>query len=202
MGNEEQIDLKDIKALRSMTGAGIMPCKKALKEANGDIDEAIEILRKKGAAKAAKKLDREAHEGIIHAYIHPGNKIGVLLELNCETDFVARTEDFKNLANELGLQIAAAAPIAISSEDISPELKELERKLYVEQAKEMGKPEHVIEKIVEGKLAKWYEEVCLLEQAWIRDQDKKIKELLTEYIAKLGENIKVGRFVRYCIGES
>ena len=202
MSSNKEITAKQVKALREMTGAGMMHCKQALKDADGNIDKAIDILRKKGVAKAATKLDRDAKEGIICSYIHPGDKIGVLLELNCETDFVAKTDDFKLLAKELTLQIAANSPIAISPDDIPSEIEEKEKLLYQEQAKASGKPEQIVQKIVEGKLSKWHEEVCLLEQVWIKDQEKKIKDLITEYIAKLGENIKVKRFARYHIGEA
>jgi len=196
-----EIKPDDVKNLRDATGAGIMSCKKALEECGGDFDAAVELLRKQGLAKAVKKIDREAKEGIIYAYIHPGDKIGVLLELNCETDFVARTEEFRNLAKELALQIAACAPIAVSKETIPPEIIEREKAIYETQAKESGKPDQVAKKIAEGKLEKWMDEVVLLNQQWIRDPNKKVNELIMEMISKVGENIRVKRFARFQLGE-
>jgi elongation factor Ts len=194
-------DAKLVKKLREMTGAGILDCKKALEETGGNLEEAVELLRKKGIAKAAKKASRETKEGIIHSYIHAGGRVGVLLELNCETDFVARNELFKELANELALQIAAMKPKYVSREDVPREVIEKEAEIIREAALAEGKPPHIAEKIAEGKVEKFFKEVVLLEQPYIRDDKKTIEELIKEYIAKLGENIKISRFCRYEIGE-
>ncbi|RUM59229.1 MAG: elongation factor Ts [Persephonella sp.] len=196
------VDAKLVKTLREMTGAGILDCKKALEETDGNLEEAVELLRKKGIAKAAKKASRETKEGIIHAYIHAGGRVGVLLELNCETDFVARNDLFKELANEIALQIAAMKPKYVSREDIPREIIEKEGEIIREAALAEGKPQHIAEKIAEGRLEKFFKEVCLLEQPYIRDDKKTIEELIKEYIAKIGENIKVSRFCRYEIGEN
>ncbi len=190
-----------IKELRERTGVGIMDCKKALIECDGDIEKAIEYLRKKGIATAQKRGAREAKEGQIHAYIHPGGKIGVLVEVNCETDFTARTEDFKNFVKDIAMQIAAQNPIAIRKEDIPPEVIEKEKEIYASQAREEGKPEKVIERIVEGKLKRFFTEACLLEQPFIKNTDITVQDLLNELIAKTGENIIIRRFVRYQLGE-
>ncbi|NOX21195.1 MAG: translation elongation factor Ts [Nitrospirae bacterium] len=189
-----------VKNLREKTGAGMMDCKKALTEAEGDFDKAVELLRKKGLAAAEKKAGRQASEGIIASYIHM-DKIGVLVEVNCETDFVARTDDFKQFVKDVAMHIAAASPRYVKREDIPEEVINKEKEIYREQIK--GKPEHVIDKIVEGKLEKFYSEVCLLDQVFVKDpeQKKTIKELLTELIAKLGENIVIRRFVRFQLGE-
>jgi len=199
--NMAEITASMVKQLRDMTGAGMMDCKNALVEAEGDFDKAIEILRKRGAAKAAKKAGRTTNEGIIHAYIHHNKRVGVLLELNCETDFVARTDEFQQLAKNLAMQIAAMSPRWVKIEDVPEEVVEKEKEIYREQVKAAGKPDHVVEKIVEGKLKKFFEENCLLEQTFFMDESKKIKDLITEAIAKLGENIQVSRFVRMAIGE-
>ena len=190
-----------IKELRERTGVGIMDCKKALIECNGDIEKAIEYLRKKGIATAQKRGARETKEGQIHAYIHPGGKIGVLVEVNCGTDFTARTEDFKNFVKDIAMQIAAQNPIAVKREDIPPEVVEKEKEIYASQAREEGKPEKVIERIVEGKLKRFFSEACLLEQPFIKNPDITVKDLLNELIAKTGENIVIRRFVRYQLGE-
>jgi elongation factor Ts len=195
------VDAKLVKTLREMTGAGMLECKSALEEANGDLELAVEILRKKGVAKAAKKAGRETKEGLIHAYIHPGGRVGVLLELNCETDFVARNELFKELANEIALQIAAMKPQYVKREDVPREVVEKEGEIAREAAVAEGKPAHIAEKIAEGKLEKFYKEVCLYEQPYIKDDKKTIEELVKEYIAKIGENIQVRRFCRYELGE-
>lgn len=195
------VDAKLVKTLREMTGAGMLECKSALEEANGDLELAVEILRKKGVAKAAKKAGRETKEGLIHAYIHAGGRIGVLLELNCETDFVARNELFKELANEIALQIAAMKPQYVKREDIPREVVEKEGEIAREAAIAEGKPAHIAEKIAEGKLEKFYKEVCLYEQPYIKDDKKTVEELIKEYIAKIGENIQVRRFCRYELGE-
>lgn len=195
------VDAKLVKTLREMTGAGMLECKSALEEANGDLEAAVEILRKKGVAKAAKKAGRETKEGLIHSYIHAGGRIGVLLELNCETDFVARNELFKELANEIALQIAAMKPQYVKREDVPREVVEKEGEIAREAAMAEGKPAHIAEKIAEGKLEKFYKEVCLYEQPYIKDDKKTIEELIKEYIAKIGENIQVRRFSRFELGE-
>ncbi|MBI2607260.1 MAG: elongation factor Ts [Candidatus Doudnabacteria bacterium] len=187
----------DVKKLREITGAGMMVAKKALEEAE-NFEAARVLLRKKGQATLAKKSTRAAKEGLIVSYVHAGGKVGVLLELNCETDFVARNEEFKKLADELALQIAAVNPSFISREEVPQDMVEKEKEIYLEQIKD--KPENVRAKIVEGKLDKFYEEVCLLEQVWVRDQDKKIKDLIAEQVNKLGENIQVRRFTRFALG--
>ncbi len=190
-----------VKELRDKTGAGMMDCKKALQEAGGDFDKAVELLRKKGIAKAAKRAEREANEGVVTAYIHPGSKLGVLVEVNCETDFVAKTDDFQEFAKNIAMHIAASSPLAVKREDLDQEVIEKEKQLYREQALESGKPEHIVDKIVEGRLEKYFSEVCLLEQPYVKDPDKTIKDLLTETIARVGENITIKRFARFRIGE-
>ncbi len=187
-----------IKELREMTGVGISDIKTALTESGGDKDKALEILRKSGAAKLAKKADRVAKEGLVESYIHAGGRVGVLVELNCETDFVARTDDFKDLAKELALHIAAANPLYIAKEDVPEEVLEKEREIYKEQSKD--KPADVADKMVEGKVQKYFEEACLLEQPYVKDQGVKISQLIADRAAKMGENIQVGRFVRYVLG--
>jgi len=190
-----------IKELRDKTQAGMMDCKKALQETGGDMEKAVEFLRKKGMASAGKKMGRSASEGIISTYIHSNNKIGVLLELNCETDFVARNADFQDLARELCMQVAASNPLYVSPDDVPPEEIAKEKEIYKEQMQESGKPENVIDKIVEGKINKYYTEICLLEQEYIKDPKMVIKELIKNKIATYGENISVNRFTRYQIGE-
>lgn len=196
-----EITIEMIKELRERTGAGVMEAKKALEEANGDMEKAVTILREKGVIKAAKKAGRIAKEGIIEAYIHTGDKLGVLVEVNCETDFVARTDEFRKLAKDIALQIAGMNPQYVSKEDIPPEVIEKEKEIYRTQLRNEGKPEHVIEKIIEGKLEKFYEEVCLLEQPFVKNPEIKVKDLITEAISKLGENIVVRRFARFVVGE-
>ncbi len=196
-----EISAQLVKELRERTGAGFMDCKKALEECKGDIEEAIVLLRKKGLAKAEKKAGRETADGLIGSYIHAGGKIGVLVEVNCETDFVARTADFQNLVKEIAMQIAAMNPKYVSIEDVPPEVLEREKEILREQAKASGKPDHVVEKVVEGRLKKFFEENCLLEQPYIRDQSMTVKELIAQAIAKLGENIRVRRFVRFQLNE-
>lgn len=196
-----EISAAMVKQLRDKTGAGMMDCKKALQEAEGDFDKAIEILRKRGIAKAAKRADREANEGVVAAYIHPGSKLGVLVEVNCETDFVANTDDFQAFAKNIAMHIAASNPLAISREDLDQEALNKEKEIYREQALAQGKPEHIVDKIVEGRIEKYYSEVCLLEQPYVKDPDKTVKDLLTETIAKVGENIAIKRFARFRIGE-
>ncbi|MDE2311809.1 MAG: translation elongation factor Ts [Patescibacteria group bacterium] len=187
-----------IKELREITGAGIMEIKEALTESQNDKTKAIEILRKKGAMKVGKKADRVAKEGLVEAYIHPGSRVGVLLELNCETDFVARTEDFKDLAKELALHIAAANPLYVNIEQVPAEVVEKEKEIYKEQIK--GKPDDVVNKILEGKLAKYYEEACLLEQPFVKNPDIKVKDLIAQAVAKIGENIQIRRLARFVLG--
>ena len=190
------VNIELIKDLRHETGAGVLDCKKALEEAEGDIEKAVQLLRKKGLAIAAKKADREANEGLVEAYVHAGGRLGVLLELNCETDFVARTEDFQVLAHDLAMQVAATNPQYLTLEEIPPEVLDRERQKQREQLRE-EKPEDVIERIIEGKLQKYYQEVCLLEQPFIKDEGLTVRDLITNKIAKLGENIKVRRFARF-----
>lgn len=190
-----------VKELRERTGAGFMQCKEALLECGGDMDKAAEILRKKGQAIADKKALRQVKEGLITAYIHPPGKLGVMLELNCETDFVARNEGFQELAKDLAMHIAAANPLYIRREEVPAGAIEKEREILKEQAKGEGKPEKVVEKIVEGRLDKYYQENCLLEQEWVRDPNVKIKDLLQQKIAIIGENIIVSRFQRFQVGE-
>ena len=190
-----------VKDLRQRTGAGVMDCKAALQEAKGNIDRAIECLREKGLATAAKKAGRIAADGLISSYIHAGSKIGVLVEINCETDFVARTEDFQTLAKNIAMQIAAANPLYIRREEIPEEVVVRERRIYRAQALESGKPEKVIDKIVEGKLERFYSEVCLLEQTYIKDSDLTVKDVLDALIGKIGEKIAIRRFARFQLGE-
>jgi elongation factor Ts len=190
-----------VKQLREQTGAGIMDCKRALEESGGDVDKAILWLREKGLSTAAKKAGREAREGIIQSYIHHGARLGVLLELNCETDFVARTEDFQQLAREIAMQIAGMAPQYVSREDVPAEVIEEQKRLFAVDAERDGRPTDRVPMIVEGKLNKWLESVCLLEQPY-RDTDKKVSDLITEKVALLGENIRVARFARMAVGET
>ncbi|MCH7613397.1 MAG: translation elongation factor Ts [Candidatus Marinimicrobia bacterium] len=196
------ISAQVVKELRDQTGAGMMDCKKALVDSNGDIEKALEFLRKSGIAKAEKKGSREAKEGIVYSYIHHGGRLGVLVELNCETDFVARTDGFKDLAHNLALQIAATNPVAVSQKDVPEDLIVKEKEIYSSQAKESGKPENIIDKIVEGRVQKYFQEICLLEQPFIKDPDKHVGDLITEAVTILGENISVGRYIRFALGES
>ncbi len=195
------ISAKTVKELRDKTNAGMMDCKKALEESGGDLEKAVEVLREKGIAKAAKKSGRTTNEGIVASYIHPGDKLGVLLEVNCETDFVAKTDDFKNLVHDISMQVAAANPLVVSREELPQEVLEKEKQIYKTQALNEGKPEKIVEKIVDGRIEKYYKEVCLLEQPFIRDQDKSVTDLLNEAISTLGENITIKRFCRYRLGE-
>lgn len=189
-----------IKILREKTSAGVVACKKALKESNGDIEKAVEILRKQGVALASKKIGRQAKEGRAEAYIHQGGKIGVLVEVDCESDFVARNDDFKSFVRDLAMQVAASNPIYVKKEDVPEDAVKKETEIIKAQAL-TGKPAVAAEKIIEGKLTKFYEEVCLLEQPFIKDPGMKVKDVLTSMIAKIGENIVVRRFVRYQVGE-
>ena len=196
------IDATTVKQLRDKTGAGMMDCKNALTESNGDLDAAVDFLRKSGAAKAEKKGSRETKEGLVYSYIHAGGRLGVMIEVNCETDFVAKTDGFIELAHNLAMQIAATNPIALDKESVSNEIVSKEREIYTEQAKSSGKPDNIIEKMVDGRLLKFFQENCLMEQAYIKDSEKKINDLMTETIATLGENITISRYIRFAVGES
>ncbi len=195
------IDASLVKQLRDKTGAGFMDCKKALVECEGDFEKSVDHLRAKGLALAARKSGREASEGLVGAYIHGGNRIGVLLEVNCETDFVARTEEFQALVKDLSMQVAAASPSYVRREDVGDEEVEREKAIYRQQAEELNKPEAVLAKIVDGKMERFYEEACLMEQAYIKEPARRVKDLIQDAIARLGENIRVRRFVRYSVGE-
>ncbi|MCK8816499.1 translation elongation factor Ts [Natroniella sulfidigena] len=195
------ISTADIKKLREKTSAGMLDCKKALEKKDGDLDKAVEYLREKGIADAEKKAGRTAAQGLVHSYIHMGGKIGVLLEVNCETDFVAKNDSFKELVNNIAMQIAAANPSYISRDDVPASDIEQEKEVLRKQAANEDKPEHIIEKIVEGRLDKFYSQNCLLEQEYIRDSDQTIEDLLTEKVAELGENLNIRRFTRYELGE-
>ncbi len=195
------ITASDVKALRDVTGAGMMECKKALEESNGDMEKAVDYLRKKGLQKVEKKAGRQAKEGIIQAYIHPGSRLGVMVEINCETDFVARTAEFQNFAKDVAMQIAASNPLVVSREDLSQSVIDKELEIYRAQAKEQGKPDQIIERFIAGKLEKYYQDVCLLEQSFVKDPNKTVKDLLNEKIAKIGENMVIKRFVRFQLGE-
>ena len=196
------IDAKIVKELRDKTGAGMMDCKRALVDTNGDLVKAVEALRKAGVTKAEKKGIRSAQDGLVYSYIHHGGRLGVLVEVNCETDFVAKTDGFKELVHNLAIQIAATNPVSVSREQVPEELVKSEQDIYTEQAKSSKKPDKVIEKIITGKMDKYFQEICLLEQPFIKDPDKIVKDLITESIATLGENISVGRYIRYAVGES
>jgi elongation factor Ts len=198
-----EISAQLVKDLRSKTGAGFMECKQALQESGGDCEKAIEYLRKKGIATAAKKAGRETSQGLIHSYIHGNGRIGVLLEINCETDFVARTDQFKDLAKDIAMQIAAFSPLYIKREDIPPDVIEKEKEIYRSQLEDAKKPPQIIDKIVTGKIDKnFYGAVCLLEQPFIRDDKKTVNDVLTDHIASIGENINIRRFVRFELGEN
>ncbi len=195
------MDREKLRELRERTGAGIVDCQKALAEAEGDIDKAVENLRKKGLALAAKKIGRITKEGIIDAYIHPGDRLGVLVEVNCETDFVARNTEFRRFVRDIALQIAASEPMVVTREELSPEVIEREREIYRSMVQDMKKKPEIVEKIVEGKLEKFYSDVCLIEQPFVKIPEKTVGEYLKEQIAKFGENIIVRRFVRFRLGE-
>ena len=196
------IDAKLVKTLREKTGAGMMDCKNALVDSNGDLDKAVDYLRKSGVAKAEKKGTRDTREGLVYSYIHAGGRLGVLLELNCETDFVAKTDGFTELAHNLAMQIAATNPLSLDRESIDGQIIAREKEIFTDQAKSEGKPDNIIEKMVEGRLSKFFQESCLLEQTYIKDPDKKVSDLLTETIATLGENISINRFIRFAVGEN
>lgn len=195
------INAQDVKKLRDMTGAGMMDCKRALTETDGDLEKAVDLLRARGSAKAAKRAEKSANEGTIGSYIHFDSRTAVIVELNCETDFVANTDDFKALAKELALHIASMAPVSVSSDEIPADVIEREKAVYLQQVKEEGKPDHIVDKIVEGKLNKFFKESTLLAQPFVKDPDKTIEELITETSAKTGEKIEVARFYRIKVGE-
>jgi len=196
------IDANTVKQLRDKTGAGMMDCKNALTKSNGDLDAAVDFLRKSGVSKAEKKGTRETKEGLVYSYIHAGGRLGVLIEVNCETDFVAKTDGFIELAHNLAMQIAATNPIALNKDSVSDEIISKEKEIYTEQAKSSEKPDNIIEKMVEGRLSKFYQENCLMEQSYIKDSEKKINDLVTETIATLGENITINRYTRFAVGET
>ena len=195
------VDAKLVKSLRDRTGAGMMDCKKALVESNGNIDNAVDFLRKTGIAKAEKKGSRETKEGLIYPYIHSGGRLGVLVEINCETDFVAKTDGFKELAHNLAMQIAATNPVSLDRDSVDESIINKEKEIYLDQAKKEGKPDNIVEKMVEGRINKFFQESCLMEQVYIKDPDKKVSDLLTQTISTLGENISVNRFSRFSIGD-
>ncbi len=195
------ITAKMVKELRDRTGSGMMDCKNTLVETEGDVEKAIELLRKKGLAKAAKRSGRTTSEGVVYSYIHAGSKLGVLLEVNCESDFVAKTDDFIDFAKNVAMHIAASSPLGLTEEDISGEEIEKEREVYKALALKDGKPENIIDKIVDGKIKKYYKDVCLMQQQYIKDTGKTITDLLNETVAKIGENIQIKRFTRFQIGE-
>ncbi|HUP01973.1 MAG TPA: translation elongation factor Ts [Gemmatimonadota bacterium] len=194
------ITASQVQELRQRTGVGLMECKRALEETAGDLEQAIDLLRTRGQAKAAKKAGRAADEGRIESYVHLGARIGVLIEVNCETDFVAKTDAFQDLARTLAMQVAAASPLAVDRDRLDPEVVEREAAIYRQQAVDSGKPAEIVEKITAGKLEKWYQEVCLLDQAFIRDHDRKVSDVVTEAVQRLGENIVVRRFTRFEVG--
>lgn len=196
-----EISATMVKELRDRTGAGMMDCKKALVESEGNLEKAADVIIKKGLAKAAKKSDRAASEGLVHSYIHPGGRIGVLLEVNCETDFVARTPDFVGFVEDVALQIAASSPVCIRREEVPPEAVAKQREIFEAQVKAEGKPEKIVPKIVDGKIDKWYSEACLLEQAFVKTPEQTIEQVRTAVVAKCGENVQIRRFVRFELGE-
>lgn len=195
------IDAKQVKELREKTGSGMMDCKKALQESGGDMEKAITLLREKGLSDAAKRKGRSVGEGNVFSYIHPGAHIGVIVELNCETDFVARTDEFQELGKNIAMQVAATSPLAVKREDLDPEIVEKEKEIFRNQALKSGKPENVLDKIIEGKTEKFYHEVCLLEQPFIKNDKETISDLLNGVMGKLGENMQIKRFARFEVGE-
>lgn len=190
-----------VKELREKTGAGMMDCKKALTETEGDFDKAVKMLREKGIAKAAKREGRATAEGVVASYIHPGDKLGVLIEVNCETDFVARTEQFQNFARDIAMHVAAVNPLFVNREDVDPSVIEKEKEIYRQQALNDGKPEKVVDRIIEGRIEKYYSEIVLLEQPFVKDNDKTVEEFLKETMAAVGENVQINRFARFRLGE-
>jgi len=195
------MDLEKVRELRERTGAGIVDCKNALIEAKDDIEQAVDLLRKKGLASAAKKVGRVTKEGIIDAYIHPGDRLGVLLEVNCETDFVARTQEFRRFVRDIALHIAASEPMVVNREELSADVIEREREIYRSLVQDMKKPPEIVEKIIDGKLEKFYTDVCLMEQPFVKTPEKTVADYLKEHVAKFGENIVIRRFVRFRLGE-
>ena len=195
------IDASIVKDLRGRTGAGIMDCKEALLDSDGNVENAVDFLRKKGITKAEKKAGREADQGVVLSYIHPGNRIGVLVEVNCETDFVAKTDRFQTFVKDVAMQIAATNPLSVTRDGIDSVVVDKEKEIFTEQAKLSGKPDNVLEKIIEGRIEKFYQEICLLEQSFIKDSDKSVKDILMETIATLGENISIARFSRFEVGD-
>ena len=195
------IDASIVKDLRGRTGAGIMDCKEALLDSDGNVEKAVDFLRKKGIAKAEKKAGREADQGVVLSYIHPGNRIGVLVEVNCETDFVAKTDGFQMFVKNIAMQIAATNPLSVTRDGIDSVVVDKEKEIVTEQAKLSGKPDNVLEKIIEGRIEKFYQENCLLEQSFIKDSDKSVQDILMETIATLGENISIARFSRFEVGD-
>ena len=191
-----------VKELREISGAGMMDCKRALDEAGNDIKKAMDVLRKSGVAKAQKKAGRSASDGMVLPYIHPGSKLGVLIEVNCETDFVAKTDDFQNMVRNIAMHIAASGPIAVNKEDVSAEVLASEKEIYADQARKSGKPENIIEKMIEGRISKFYQENVLMEQDFVKDPSLTINDVITQMVAKLGENIVIARFVRFQLGET
>ena len=196
------IDANIVKDLRSRTGAGIMDCKEALLDSDGNVEKAVDFLRKKGIAKAEKKAGREADQGVVLSYIHPGNRIGVLVEVNCETDFVAKTDGFQTFVKDVAMQIAATNPLSVTQDGIDSVVINKEKEIFTEQAKLSGKPNNVLEKIIEGRIEKFYQENCLLDQSFIKDSDKSVQDILMETIATLGENISIARFSRFEVGDA
>ena len=190
-----------VKELRDKTNAGMMDCKKALGETEGDLEKAVDLLRQKGLAVAAKRADRATSEGVVECYIHAGGKLGVMVEVGCETDFVAKTDDFQAFAKDVAMHIAAVMPVAVTRDEVPAEMVDREREIYVKQAKESGKPENIIEKIVTGKLEKYLSEICLMDQKFVKNPDLSIQDLLNELIAKMGENISIKRFAHFQIGQ-
>ncbi len=196
-----EITAKAVKELREKTGLGMMDCKKALQETDGDMEKAVDYLRKQGLAAVEKRAGRQANEGVVTSYIHPGSRLGVLVEVNCETDFVARTDDFQQFAKDVAMHIAASRPLAVDREEIPSDLVERERSIYLEQAKNEGKPEQIAEKIVTGRMEKFFQDFCLMEQAFVKNPDQTVQDLLTEITAKIGEKIVVRRFACFRLGE-
>ena len=196
-----EITAQMVRELRERTGIGMMDCKKALQETDGDFDSAVDYLRKKGLSAVQKRAGREANEGLVSSYIHPGSRIGVLLEVNCETDFVARTDDFQQFAKDVAMHVAAEQPLAVAREDIDQGVVEHERSIYLEQAKNEGKPDHIAEKIVDGRREKYFQEACLLEQPFVKNPDQTVNDLITELTAKVGEKVGVRRFACFRLGE-
>tara|TARA_B110000438_G_scaffold292618_1_gene331222 strand:- start:261 stop:884 length:624 start_codon:yes stop_codon:yes gene_type:complete len=191
-----------VKELREISGAGMMDCKRALDEAGNDIKKAMDVLRKTGVAKAQKKAGRSASDGMVLPYIHPGSKLGVLIEVNCETDFVAKTEDFQNMVRDIAMHIAASGPISVNKDEVPADVLKAEKEIYADQARKSGKPENIIEKMIEGRISKFYQENVLMEQSFVKDPNLTISDVLTEMVAKLGENIIIARFVRFQLGET